>query len=92
MAIISQVDDSAGIFYLESPISPRLSSTIDGQGGGKHFSVEVALLSRNVIFKTEDESFGGHNIIMYTASQNQFLEGVEIRGFGQTGNMGRYVS
>ena len=66
-----------------------------------HFAAEVAVLSRPVIFESVqdgpsaggfDNLHGGHVIVYHTPHVAQRLEGVEIRGFGQQGELGRYVS
>ena len=61
------------------------------------FAVEVALLSRNILFDggqnddiTEDTAHGGHLMISYTPNVVQIIEGVEISNFGQQGIIGRY--
>mmetsp|Transcript_29790 Transcript_29790/g.44184 ORF Transcript_29790/g.44184 Transcript_29790/m.44184 type:complete len:1743 (-) Transcript_29790:270-5498(-) len=60
------------------------------------FAVEVALLTRNIVFdaKREDDDanplHGGHLKIFHTPNQAQVIEGVEVRRFGQLGNIGRY--
>jgi hypothetical protein len=60
------------------------------------FAVEVALLSRNILLDggpndgPEDADQGGHLMISYTPNVIQTIEGVEIRNFGQQGNIGRY--
>lgn len=60
------------------------------------FATEVALLARNIVFEgAADDSnsrHGAHLIIMHTPGVVQKLEGVELRNFGQQGNLGRYVS
>lgn len=60
------------------------------------FATEVALLARNIVFEgaTDDSNsrHGAHLIIMNTPNVVQKLEGVELRNFGQQGNLGRYVS
>lgn len=62
----------------------------DGDG----FAVEVALLSRNVVFQGEnDESdplLGGHMIVMNTPNVQQRIEGLELENFGRQGELGRY--
>ena len=68
---------------LDSPID-RPSTLRDDVG----FAVEVALLSRNVVFDSEDE--GGHLWILETPAVEQHIEGVEIVNFGQQGTLGRY--
>jgi len=57
----------------------------DGDG----FAVEVALLSRNVVFEGAedrvDERLGGHLIVFRTPDLPQQIQGVEIRNFGRQG-------
>ena len=56
------------------------------------FAVEVALLSRNILFEGEsdDSSQTGHFIVFRTPEIIQKIEGVEFRHFGQQGVLGRY--
>ena len=57
------------------------------------FAVEVALLSRNIVFEGGTDSVvshGGHFMVMNTPTVLQTIEGVELRNFGQQGNLGRY--
>jgi G8 domain len=57
------------------------------------FAVEVALLSRNIVFEGGSDSIdshGGHFMIMNTPNVLQTIEGVDLRNFGQQGNLGRY--
>jgi hypothetical protein len=68
---------------LSSPIT-RPTTVKDDVG----FSVEVALLSRNIMFESEDG--GGHFWVMQTPLVQQLIEGVEIANFGQQGRLGRY--
>ena len=60
------------------------------------FAVEVALLSRNILFVGEedkrDDLFGAHFMILQTPTVKQFMDGVEFSNFGQQGVLGRYVS
>lgn len=57
-------------------------------------AVEVALLSRNIVFESEfdpsNEKIGGHLMVMNTPGIVQTLEGVDVKNFGQQGNLGRY--
>jgi hypothetical protein len=57
----------------------------DGDG----FAVEVALLSRNIVFAgAADESdslLGGHLIVLHTPGVPQKIEGVELQNFGRQG-------
>jgi len=67
-----------------SPISNPLSGPDD-------FSVEVALLSRRITLgASSDNSIGGHFIVLHTPDVIQTIRGLEIKGFGQQGNLGRY--
>lgn len=55
------------------------------------FAAEVALLSRNILLKSNDNSLmGGHFEIRRTLSGPQQVIGVEIAGFGQPGMDGRF--
>ena len=57
------------------------------------FAVEVALLSRNIVFEGgEDDNpdHGGHFWVMHTPQVAQHIEGIEVRNFGQQGLLGRY--
>jgi hypothetical protein len=61
--------------------------------GGPEYQVEVALLSRNIVFRTAPSvlaaapRFGGH--IMVHAAEAR-ISGVEVRGLGQQNFLGRY--
>jgi len=57
------------------------------------FAVEVALLSRNIVFEggpDDKPRRGGHFWVMNTPSVVQTLVGVEVVNFGQQGYLGRY--
>ena len=57
------------------------------------FAVEVALLSRNIVFQGGPDAVtdhGGHFMVMNTPAVVQTIEGVEFRNFGQQGELGRY--
>jgi len=56
------------------------------------YAVEVASLSRKIIFEGEDDEdlIGGHMIIYHTPNVIQRIEGAEFVNFGQQGNLGRY--
>lgn len=60
------------------------------------FAVEVALLSRNILFEGANDFavslMGAHFMIMQTAGVPQFIDGAEFQNFGQQGILGRYVS
>jgi hypothetical protein len=77
-----------GKISLTSPIMNPMSGPDD-------FSVEVALLSRRITLEASldsSSSIGGHFIVLHTPGVNQTIRGLEIKGFGQQGNLGRYVS
>jgi G8 domain len=57
------------------------------------FAVEVALLSRNIVFQggaDTNAQHGGHFMVMHTPTVVQTIEGVDFQKFGQQGNLGRY--
>ena len=56
-------------------------------------AVEVALLSRNIVFEGGSDTItyhGGHFMIFHTPIIAQVIEGIEIKNFGQQGLLGRY--
>ena len=56
------------------------------------FATEVALLSRNIVFKGGDDEtslHGGHMWVMHTPNVVQSIVGVDIQNFGQQGSRGR---
>ena len=75
-----------GRISLDSPFTNPMSGPDD-------FTVEVALLSRRIVLEaSSDSSIGGHFIVLHTPNVNQTIRGVQIKGFGQQGILGRYVS
>jgi hypothetical protein len=59
----------------------------------KDYAVEVALLSRNIVFEggpDDNENHGAHFGVMYTPNLAQSLIGVDFQNFGQQGVLGRY--
>ena len=57
------------------------------------YAVEVALLSRNILWEGGSDAttfHGGHFMVFHTPAVAQFMEGIEIRNFGQQGLAGRY--
>lgn len=54
------------------------------------FAVEVALLSRNIVFNAEEGIMGGHLELRMTPLLPQAIDGVEIWDFGHPGIVGRY--
>ena len=57
------------------------------------FAVEVALLSRNILFEGGVDTksrHGGHFMVFHTPTIVQKINGVEFRNFGQQGVLGRY--
>eukprot|EP00571_Detonula_confervacea_P006262 CAMPEP_0172321656 /NCGR_PEP_ID=MMETSP1058-20130122/43963_1 /TAXON_ID=83371 /ORGANISM="Detonula confervacea, Strain CCMP 353" /LENGTH=109 /DNA_ID=CAMNT_0013037223 /DNA_START=21 /DNA_END=347 /DNA_ORIENTATION=- len=73
-----------GKISLASPLANPMSGPDD-------FTVEVALLSRRIVLEaSSDSSIGGHFIVLHTPDVIQTIRGVQIKGFGQQGNLGRY--
>jgi len=66
--------------FIVSPVTEQ-----DGDG----FAVEVALLSRNILFlgaiDEDDSLLGGHLIVLHTPAVQQIISGVEIKNFGRQG-------
>jgi len=100
----SQIDPATGKIAIEGLTPAMIFSdpdrppTVENE---PNFAAEVAVLSRPVIFESVqdgpsaggfDNLHGGHIIFYHTPHVAQRLEGVEIRGFGQQGELGRYVS
>ena len=59
----------------------------------KDFAVEVALLSRNILFEGGPDTnsrHGGIFMVFHTPAVAQKIDGVEFRNFGQQGTLGRY--
>ena len=59
----------------------------------KDFAVEVALLSRNILFEGGTDTqirHGAHFMVFHTPTIVQNINGVEFRNFGQQGLLGRY--
>ena len=75
---------------LDSPLIDRPTTTLDSSD----FAVEVALLSRNIVFQGGYDSnvvHGAHFWVMHTPTVQQMIEGVEFVNFGQQGVLGRCV-
>uniref|UniRef100_A0A7S4MN85 EGF-like domain-containing protein n=1 Tax=Odontella aurita TaxID=265563 RepID=A0A7S4MN85_9STRA len=94
-------DATTNGIVLEGNVVPDdLPSVISlSPAGEESFAVEVARLSRSVVFSAEREDVdlpegevghGGHLLILDTPGVTQKISGVEIRGFGQQGVLGRY--
>jgi len=88
---ISSVETADGPYvalYLDHPIV-RPTTILDDE----NFAVEVALLSRNIVFEGAtdgDPLHGGQLVVYHTPELQQDLYGVEIVNFGQQGILGRY--
>ena len=81
-------DGQQAKIILDSPIIPPTTrrDSVD-------FAVEVALLSRNIVFEGDSDPnplHGGHFIVMHTPLVEQHIEGIEFVNFGQQGTLGRY--
>ena len=92
---VSKHPDEASkvVVQLEDPILRPTTQKDD-----ERFAVEVALLSKNIVWRGEadipgdqdSELEGGHFWILHTPRVQQVIEGVELVNFGQQGNLGRY--
>jgi hypothetical protein len=83
-----QLSDRYAAIELDSPI---LRPTTMSES--RDFAVEVALLSRNIVFVGGIDStsrHGGHFMVMHTPKVIQTIVGVDLQNFGQQGNLGRY--
>ena len=88
VVVASGMNATDGTISLASPFNNPMSGPGD-------FTVEVALLSRRITLQASSDSgssIGGHFIVLHTPEVNQTIRGLEIKGFGQQGNLGRYVS
>lgn len=89
---VSAVDSGTGVITLETEITRSLPGT-DGPGEPE-FAVEVASLSRDVLFTAQEdnpaEEIGGHLIVFHTMGVEQIISGIKINNFGQGGILGRY--
>jgi len=91
IATVASVSEEDGILMLEKPVHDPISIADDPIA-----AVEIALLTRNVRFTAADDDeadplHGGHFIVLHTpAPTTQTLVGIESRGFGQQGKLGRY--
>jgi hypothetical protein len=75
-------------FMLDAPI-PRPMML----GDDNDFPVQVALLSRNVVFESiSNDVEGGHLIVHRTPNLMQNIIGVEFKNFGNAGLFDRPVS
>lgn len=81
----------SGRFALLELNSPILRPTTVSES--PDFAVEVALLSRNIVFQGGPDTntqHGGHFMVMHTPTVVQRIEGVDFQKFGQQGTLGRY--
>ena len=90
---IVQVKDATETGFVEILLSaPIIRPTTIKESSD--FAVEVALLSRNIVFQGGDDNnpiHGGHFMVAYTPNVVQSVVGVDVRNFGQQGSLGRYV-
>ena len=90
---IVQVKDATETGFVEILLSaPIIRPTTIKESSD--FAVEVALLSRNIVFQGGDDNnpiHGGHFMVAYTPNVVQSVVGVDVRNFGQQGSLGRYA-
>lgn len=81
--------DGYVMLELDSAIVPPISIKDSAD-----FAVEVALLSRNIVFEGDtddsDSLLGAHFMVFHTPHVQQYIEGIELKNFGQQGRLGRY--
>lgn len=90
--IVSVHDDYADSGYVRLKLNEAIMRPTTLKES-EDFAVEVALLSRNIVFDAGadvDPTEGGHFWVMHTPTVQQNIEGIELRHFGQAGNLGRY--
>ena len=89
--IVRVSDDATGYVRVELDKAIIRPTTIQES---PDFAVEVALLSRNILFEggSDNQEFhGGHFWIFHTPAVIQSIVGLQVRNFGQQGNLGRFV-
>jgi len=86
------------LLALDAPLQHRPTSRQEH----RDMAVEVALLSRSIRLESEQDNgggdgsnhtsqnHGGHFIILNTPNVVQSIVGIEVRGYGQQGCLGRY--
>jgi hypothetical protein len=87
-SILDSLESGFVEIQLDVPI-PRPTTVKDSAD----FAVEVAILSRNIVFEGGPDPntlHGGQFLVFHTPNVAQTLEGVEIKNFGQQGYLGRY--
>ncbi|KAL7531274.1 hypothetical protein ACHAXR_003949, partial [Thalassiosira sp. AJA248-18] len=90
---VTAVNSTTGEITLDSAITRALPA-LTGPGEPE-YAVEVARLSRSVVFTAveddpEGEHIGGHFMVFVTPDVVQVISGVHFDNFGQGGNLGRY--
>ena len=88
-SITSVTSNGDGTTTLELEDAIGATSFLDDE---HDYAVEVALLSRNIQFESDNAASdkGGHLMINHTPHVGQGLQGVSFRRFGQQGKLGRY--
>lgn len=90
-------EDIPPVFEFASEVAVMEDDDVNGNTDAR-MAIEVARLTRSIVFEAEDDDLhfagdgllGGHLIILHTPSVAQSIVGVELRNFGQQGNLGRY--
>ena len=90
---VVSVDAATGILALDSDILRSLPG-LDGPGEPE-FAVEVAAMTRSVVFQAQEDNvqaphIGGHLIVYHTPAVAQVISGVRFVNFGQGGILGEY--
>lgn len=89
---VASVDSATGEIGLDAPITRALPA-LTGPGEPE-YAVEVARLSRSVVFTAasddpEGEHVGGHLMVFVTPDVVQKISGVHFDNFGQGGKLGK---
>jgi len=88
--IVGVSDSQSGYVQLDLDAAIIRPTTIKES---EDFAVEVALLSRNIVFDAgsdAEEFHGGHFMVFHTPNVTQSIVGIDVHNFGQQGNLGRY--
>ena len=85
---ISSLDKSSGALSVTTPFPMPCTKSSNPDYAG-----QIALLSRNILFKGDDGLPAGPHLIIYrTPGVAQLIDGVAFSGFGRPGEAQRFVS
>ncbi|GJP81332.1 hypothetical protein CLOP_g11497 [Closterium sp. NIES-67] len=93
---VTLVSPTTSRITLTSPLSHTHEGTSvpDGFGGTIDIRAEVAMLDRRIVIQGTDEpaphQYDGGHFMVYMTPTPQTIEGVQFRGLGHQGTLGRY--